>query len=86
MGVRTRVSIAVDSHSEFIYVGLFSEIYVRWMLDTDLFISYICMCDENCKIFFFLVTMNITEKWKRNHRLFVLECLALSPRLFKCED
>lgn len=28
MGIRTRVNIAVDSHSEFVYVGLFSEIYL----------------------------------------------------------
>ena len=42
-----------------------------------LFISDICMCDECCKLFFFLVTMNIIEKWKRNHRVFVLECSAV---------
>lgn len=39
------------------------------------------MCDECCKLFFvclfvFLVTMNVVEKRKGNHRVFVLECWA----------
>lgn len=46
-----------------------------------------CVMNVVSFFFFFLVTMNIIEKWKRNHRVFVLECLAgFHPGYLKCED